>query len=84
MRRGAAFAALALLAGCAAAETPAQYQARLRQSCTDAGFIEGSESYRLCLLLQDNNARLDALESRLRFIEQDTRFSGPRGYGGWW
>lgn len=75
--------ALATLAGCAATLTPAEYQAQLAQSCTDAGFTEGTESFRLCTLLQDNNARLEALDRRIRFIEQDTRFIGRGGYRYW-
>lgn len=83
MNRTLVALALVGLAGCAATQTPAEYQASLAQSCKDAGFTENTESFRLCTLLQDNNARLEALDRRIRFIEQDTRFVGRRGYGYW-
>lgn len=83
MSRLAVVIGLTALAGCAATETPAEYQARLAQSCRDAGFVENTESYRLCTLIQDNNARLEALDRRIRFIEQDTRFIGRGGYDYW-
>lgn len=67
-----------LTAGCAAGvrETPEERTARLQDTCQGAGFVPGSESFRLCLLIQGTNERLAAVERRLVFIEQDTRFSG--------
>jgi hypothetical protein len=78
-RAAAALFALALpLAGCAAAarETPVERQARLQADCTAAGFTRDTEAFRLCLLLQETDERLAAVERRLGFIEQDTRFAG--------
>lgn len=77
-----------LLAGCAVppAETPVEAQARRGQSCEEAGFTAGSEDYRLCILLQQTNERLAAVERRLGWIEQDVRFGPPYypGRFGWW
>lgn len=76
------------LGGCAGAppETFEEAQARRGLSCREAGFTEGTEDYRLCVLLQQTNERLAILERRLAFIEQDVRFGPPfpphRGY--WW
>ena len=85
-RLSAAFMALALLGGCAVPtpETPEEAQMRRGLSCTEAGFAPGSENHRLCILLQQTNERLAAVERRLSFIEQDVRFPplGPSRY--WW
>jgi hypothetical protein len=85
-----ALAALAgPLAGCALPplETPAEAQARQGQSCKEAGFTEGSENFRLCLLLQQTNERLAGVERRLGILEQQTAFPpGPGFYRRpyWW
>ena len=76
------------LGGCAGPppETIEEAQARRGLSCKEAGFVENSESYRLCLLLQQTDERLANVEHRLRWIEQDVRF-GPPFYPGrpfWW
>ena len=72
---------LLTLAGCATAppETPAERVARQGADCTAAGFQRDTESYRLCLLLQEQSERMAALERRLAFIEQDVRFGGFGG-----
>ena len=83
-RPAALLTGLLLLAGCAAAarETPEERTARRNADCTAAGLKPDSEGFRLCLLIQETNERLDTVERRLRFIEQDTRFSGyPQR---WW
>jgi hypothetical protein len=74
----AALALLLLLGACAAVarETPAEQQARLQADCAAAGFQRDTEAFRLCLLLQRTDERLAAVERRLAFIEQDTRFAG--------
>lgn len=77
-----------VLAGCAGPppETPEEALARRTLSCKEAGFVEGSENFRLCLLLQQTDERLASVERRLGFIEQDVRF-GPPFYPGrpfWW
>lgn len=79
----AAWLALGLLAlaACTTYETPEQTAQRRAASCTAAGFAPGSDSYKLCILLQRNDDRLGAVERRLGFIEQDTRVL-PYGYGG--
>ncbi len=87
-RRHLAWLFLALaLTGCAGPrETIEEAQARRSLSCKEAGFTEGSESYKLCLLLQQTDERLANVEHRLRWIEQDVRF-GPPFYPGrpfWW
>ena len=76
----------ALLAGCTVppAETPAEALARRQVSCTESGFTEGTADFRLCLLLQQTNERLAAVEQRLRWIEQDTSLRGPYFGPGWW
>jgi hypothetical protein len=74
---------LLLISGCATAqkESPEAYVARLQASCTEAGFQRDSESYRLCLLLQDTNERLDAVEQQVRYVDMRTSF---RPYPYWW
>ena len=71
--RLAALAGLALLAGCAsvAPESPQERQARFQAACNQAGFKADTEAYKLCLLIQQQNDRLDAVERRLGFIQSD-------------
>ncbi len=78
--------ALALLAGCAtvAPETPAEAVARRELSCREAGFEAESPEFKLCLLLQQTNERLAAVERRLGWLEQDTSLARPRLGPGWW
>lgn len=75
-----------LFAGCALPprETPEEALARRSQNCKEAGFAEGGENYRLCLLLQQTNERLADVERRLAWIEQDVRFGPPFYPGRWW
>ncbi len=83
-RPAALLTALLLLAGCTAAarETSEERTARLNAGCTAAGFKPDTESFRLCLLIQQTNDRLDSVERRLRFIDQDISAPGyPRR---WW
>lgn len=76
-RSAALLASLLLVAACAGVrETPEERVARLNADCTAAGFQRDSEAFRLCLLIQQTNERLEVVERRLRFIEQDTRFYG--------
>ena len=71
--RFVAIAGLALLAGCASvrSETPQERQARFQAACNEAGFKADTEAYKLCLLIQQQNDRLTAVERRLGFIESD-------------
>ena len=67
---------LLLISGCAAVqkESPEAYAARLQANCTEAGFQPDTESYRLCLLIQDTNERLDTVERQLRYVDMNTRW----------
>ncbi len=84
--RGLALAVLAMLAGCTTVppETPAEAVARRELSCTEAGFEAGSPDFRLCLILQQTNERLAAVERRLTWLEQDFSFARPYLGPGWW
>jgi hypothetical protein len=75
-----------LLAGCATVppETPAEQAARRELSCQEAGFEPGSPDFRLCLILQQTNERLAAVERRLTWLEQDFSFARPGLGPGWW
>ena len=76
--------ALLLLAGCATAarETPEERTARLNADCTAAGFKPDTESFRLCLLIQHTNDRLDWSSAACASIDQDIGAPGyPRR---WW
>ena len=78
--------AAGLLAGCTTAppETPAEALARRELSCTEAGFEVATPDFRLCLILQQTNERLAAVERRLTWLEQDSGFSRPFFGPGWW
>jgi hypothetical protein len=81
-----AVAGLLLLAGCAAGvpETPQERQARFQAACNEAGFKADTEANKLCLLIQQQNDRLDAVERRLGFIQSDLN-SPPLYYPyRWW
>jgi hypothetical protein len=80
----AALAGVLLLAGCASVrpETPEERQARYQAACNEAGLSKDSESYRLCLLIQQQNDRLAAVERRLGFIEGQV--SAPIYPYRWW
>jgi hypothetical protein len=73
---------LLLISGCATVqkESPEVYAARLQANCTEAGFQRDTESYRLCLLIQNTNERLDAVEQQLRYVDMRTSF---RPYSYW-
>ena len=74
---------LLLISGCATVqkESPEAYVARLQANCTEAGFQRDTENYRLCLLIQGTNERLDAVEQQLRYVDMNTSF---RPYHHWW
>lgn len=80
-RRRALLACL-LAAGCqsTAEEERALAQAQ-RASCLESGFVEGSDGFRLCLVLQDTNERIARLERRIDFL--DAEISGLRTFGRW-
>jgi hypothetical protein len=84
IRPAALLTTLLLLAGCTTVvrETPEQRTARLNADCAAAGFTPDTESFRLCLLIQQTNDRLDSVERRLRFIDQD--ISTPGYPYRWW
>ncbi|MCB1970022.1 MAG: hypothetical protein H6851_11395 [Geminicoccaceae bacterium] len=59
-----------LLASCAG-ENPAALAAQDRADCTALGFTGDSDSFKLCLMLQQQNRRLTYIEGRLGFLEMD-------------
>lgn len=71
------------LAGCqsAAELEQAAVEAR-RTSCLEAGFAEGSDAYRLCLILQETQDRIARVERRIDFL--DAEISGLRTFGRWY
>lgn len=71
-----------LLAGCQSAAEQQQALAEAqRASCLESGFSEGSDAFRLCLVLQDTNARIARLERRIDFL--DSELSRVWAWGGW-
>ena len=73
LRRLALLASLAL-AACASPEEIREAQlAHDRVACEDVGLEPGSESFTLCLLLQDTNRRLDHIGQRVYLMESDLR-----------
>lgn len=50
-------------------------------ACDAAGFEADSDAYRLCLLLQNTNRRLEVLDRRLNFLELDVRTRFNRSFG---
>ena len=75
-----------LLAGCATAppETPAEAAARRDLGCKEAGFVEATPEFRLCLMLQQTNERLAAVERQLQWQNQQLSWPGPYFGPGWW
>lgn len=54
------------LAGCqSAAEQRAAFEAAISESCRSQGFEEGTDAFRICLMLERTHARIGILESRL-------------------
>jgi hypothetical protein len=87
MDRAALAIALCLLGACAAVapETPEQMAQRHSAECRQAGLDPASDIGRLCLLLEQQNDQLAALEQRLRLIETHTLTPGPFfGRCCWW
>lgn len=82
MRALLGLALVLLLAACETGPTPEELRAMDSAACDLAGFEAESDAYRLCLLLQSTNRRLDVLDRRLNFLELDvrTRFNRPLGY----
>ncbi len=60
------------LAGCqSAAEQQKALAEAQRASCLESGFVEGSDAFRLCLLLQDTNERIARLERRIDLLDSE-------------
>jgi hypothetical protein len=60
------------LAGCQSAAEQQQALAEAqRASCLESGFVEGSDAFRLCLLLQDTNERIARLERRIDLLDSE-------------
>ncbi len=72
-RRGlAALALIGILAGCQTlAEQERAAAEERRASCLEAGFAEGTDAYRLCLLLERTNERLARVERRLELLDSE-------------
>ena len=77
VRSALALSAL-LLVGCAQPPTPEELAARRAASCREAGLAPDTEAGRLCLLLEAQNERLEALERRLQLLESFAL--GPRPF----
>lgn len=61
-----------VLAGCQSAEEQRKALAEAqRASCLESGFVEGSDAYRLCLVLQDTNERIARLERRIDLLDSE-------------
>jgi hypothetical protein len=62
------------VAGCANPQEIREARAeRDRIVCEELGFEPGTETYLLCILIQDTNRRVDFANSQLRFLESDLR-----------
>jgi hypothetical protein len=79
-----------VLAGCAAANPEEVRRAQAeadRYSCLEQGFEEGGENFALCRLIMQTNRRLDAVASRLAFVESDINrldlLGRPLGWRRW-
>ncbi|MEZ5862326.1 MAG: hypothetical protein R3D28_25720 [Geminicoccaceae bacterium] len=72
-------AACLVLGACEAAPTVEELRTTDAAACSGAGFASGSDAHGLCLLLQETNRRLEAVERRLNFLEVDVR--SRNGYG---
>ncbi|BCX19760.1 MAG: hypothetical protein KatS3mg117_3442 [Geminicoccaceae bacterium] len=60
------------LAGCRSAAEIEQAAAEARRtSCLEAGFVEGTDAYRLCLLLQETQERIVRLERRIDLLDSE-------------
>ena len=81
----AALLVTGLAAGCATKpETPAEAASRRELGCKEAGFVEATPEFRLCLMLQQTNERLAALERQLRWQDQQLAWPRPFVGPGWW
>jgi hypothetical protein len=61
-------------AGCMSQqEIQQQLAAEQHQRCTAAGFPPASDSYRLCLLIEAQNQRIDALQRQVQIVQTDIR-----------
>lgn len=65
MRRPLVLLALLPLAACAEPLAPADLARIDRRTCEEAGFAQGADAFRLCLLIQDQNRRIGHLESEV-------------------
>lgn len=64
---------------------PAELRAQDEFACTEAGLTPDTDTFALCLMLQNNKRRMRDIENRLDFIELDVRRVGrlsrfPRTY----
>lgn len=72
----------ALLAGCQSTAELEQAAAAARiEDCKAAGFAEGSDAFRLCLLIKRTDERIERVERRIDFL--DAELSRAATFG-WW
>jgi peptidoglycan hydrolase CwlO-like protein len=68
---------LSLALACASCMSQEEIQQQLaaeqHQRCTAAGFPPTSDSYRLCLLIEGQNQRIDALQRQVQIVQTDIR-----------
>jgi outer membrane murein-binding lipoprotein Lpp len=75
---------LPLVAGCAPQEEiRAQIAEAQRLDCLAAGFEPDTDAFRLCLLIQDTNQRIAAVERRVDFLDSRAAFY-PWSRRSWW
>jgi hypothetical protein len=78
MERLTAFSFALLLAGCAqTVQSPESIMAARMESCRAAGFMEDSDAFRLCLLVEQLNDRIDRLERRIDLYAIDRPLYRP-------
>ncbi|MCS6878484.1 MAG: hypothetical protein NZP72_09305 [Geminicoccaceae bacterium] len=49
--------------------------------CKAAGFVEGTDPFRLCLMIRETNERIERVERRIDFL--DTEISRAVTFGFW-
>jgi hypothetical protein len=74
-----------LLSACVSQEEIERAVAEQQQAdCLAAGFETSSDAYKLCLLLQQTNRRIETVERRLSYIELNQRRFETIAPRWWW